>query len=319
MADILITSEYFGKFSGKARETLLLAGHTVTDNPYGHKFLSPEEIIPHIGRAEALICDLERISAEVIDAAPRLKAVARRGVGLDSVDLAKCAQRGIAVMRTPGLVEAPVAELVLAYILQLSRRIAENDRRMHEGAWEKILGHSVAGKTLGILGLGNIGREVAVRAKSFGMELIYCDRSAATSAEGAERVGFDELLKRSDFLTLHIPLTSETRNIIDYAQLKQMKPTACVINTARGGIINEAALARALGEKVIAGAAVDVFDVEPNTESPLRNLPGVILTPHIATFTVETFIAMDELCAKNLIEYFKMEREKDNEQKRVYI
>ena len=167
MAKVLITSEFFGRFDPTARKLLCDAGHIVVDNPYGHKFLSPEEIIPYAGDADAFICDLERITQEVIDAAPNLKIIARRGIGIDSVDHRYAATKGIEVARTLGLVEAPVAEVVFAYILHFSRNISQMNSYMHKGTWEKILSSSVDGKILGIVGLGNIGLEVAKRAAAF--------------------------------------------------------------------------------------------------------------------------------------------------------
>lgn len=308
MAVVLITSEYFGRYDDTARQMLADAGHTVTDNPYGHKFLSSEEIIPYIKDADAIICDLEKINADVLRAAPRLKAVSRRGVGVDSVDTAYCRDHGIAVFRTPGLVAAPVAELVMTYILMFSRKVDVNDRFMQAGRWEKTVGTSVAGKTLGIVGFGAIGQEVAARAAGFGMRILYYDLLPSPDKAQrwkAEYVQLDELLQNSDFVTLHVPLDERTRDLMDARRIRQMKPSAFLINTARGGIVNESDLAAALTERRLAGAAVDVFDVEPKTDSPLKGLNNTYLTPHIATFTKETFVAMDIQAAKNLIDYFE--------------
>jgi D-3-phosphoglycerate dehydrogenase len=182
---------------------------------------------------------------------------------------------------------------------------------MRHGIWGRIESSSVEGKTLGILGLGRIGFEVARRAWAFGMEIIYTDPSEIENIRARElfkvrKASFDELLAESDFLSLHTPLTSETSNLFCYETICRMKNTAFLINTARGAIIDENGLARALSEGRIAGAAIDVYDVEPNTGSPLRNFSNVILTPHIGTFTKEIFIKMDILAAKNIVEFFNL-------------
>ena len=311
MAKILVTSEYFCKFCGKAKQMLIDAGHTVVDNPYGHTFLTPDKIIPHIGDADAIICDLEKINKDVLDAAKNLKIVARRGVGVDSVDVEECKRRNIEVARTVGLVEKPVAELVMAYILEFSRRISPLNADMHKGVWEKLEAHSLFGKTLGVVGFGNIAKEVVKRAKSFDMNVIYYDvfRNKAKEREmGVEYAELDELLKVADFVTLHVPLLDSTKNLIDRRNLKKMKKSAYLINTARGGILNESDVAEAVKNGDIAGAAIDVFEKEPTTDSPLKEAENVIITPHVATFTIETFIAMDERSAQNIIDYFNKEK-----------
>lgn len=307
MSNIFITSEYFSKFSPKGKEILEKAGHRVIDNPYGHKFLSPEEIIPYVKEADALICDLEKINRQVIDAAPNLKIISRRGVGVDSVDVDYAKQKGIEVARTLGVVEPPVAELVFSYILAFSRRVCELSADMHRGVWEKLPCHSVDGKILGIVGMGKIAYETARRAHAFGMKILYCDlveNSRVQEDFGAVRVTLDEVLNQADFVTLHLPLTQDTEGLFDYATISKMKPTAYLINTARGAIIREADLLRALEEKKIGGAAIDVFDTEPQENSPLRPFSNVILTPHVGTFTQEIFIQMDIVAAENIIRYF---------------
>jgi len=304
VATVLITSEYFGMFDDTARKMLTDAGHKVIDNPYGHKFLSPEEIIPHIKEADAIICDLEKITREVIDAAPNLKIISRRGVGIDNVDYRYAASKGIEVSRTLGLVEKPVAEVVMSYILLFSRKICQMNASMHEGRWEKLMSDSVEGKTLGIAGMGGIGTEVAKRAAAFGMNIIYYSRTRKEEAEkeyGAVKVSFDELLANSDFLSINMALTDETRGMFDYNAICRMKPRAYLINTARGPIVREQDLKKALDEKRISGAAIDVFDVEPQTDSIFRGMENVILTPHIGSFTREVFIEMDKAAARNVI------------------
>ena len=308
MANVLITSEYFGRFSDAGKKVLTDAGFTVLDNPYGHKFLNPTLILPYVSTADALICDLEKITQEVMDAAPNLKIIARRGVGVDSVDTAYADKRGIEVARTLGVVEAPVAELVMGFLLAFSREIAGMNQSMHRGEWDKQLGRSMEKRSIGLVGMGKIAYEVARRACAFGMEILYTDLVRNERAErdfGARYLPFDELIQRSDFVTLHMPLTEDNRNLFDYETICRMKPEAYLINTARGAIVNEQDLARALKEKKIAGAAIDVYDVEPSEHSVLRECDNCILTPHVGTFTREIFIAMDVAAAGNIVRYWK--------------
>lgn len=304
MAKVLITSEYFGKFSPKARDLLVQAGLTVIDNPYGHAFLTPEQIIPHIGEADAVICDLEKITREVIDAAPNLKIIARRGVGVDSVDCAYAAEKGIEVSRTTGVLDNAVAELIMAYILQFTRRVADMNVQMHDGVWEKLLSASVERKTLGIIGMGHIGAVVAKRAAAFDMNIVYHDvvrNEAAEAMYGARYVSMDELLAESDFVSLHCALIDSTRGLMNLDLMRKMKPSAYLINIARGPVVNQPDLYQAVKSGMIAGAAIDVFDREPETESIFKELPQVILTPHIASFTYEIFIDMSVSAAQSVI------------------
>ena len=309
MAKVLITSEYFCKFDSYAKQMLLEKGHEVIDNPYGHQFLTPEEIIPFIGEADAVIADLEKYTEEVISVATNLKLIARRGVGLDSVDLEACRKRGITVVKALNAVEAPVAELVMAYILEFSRKIIPLNSEMHAGRWNKIPGNSLFQKTLGIVGMGNIAREVVKRAKAFDMKIVYFDafRKSAQEEEelGISYLSLEELFALSDFISLHMPLTEETRHMVGYELLKKMKPTAYLINTARGGVVNIRDLKRALDEKKLAGAGIDVFEEEPTTDCILNGCENCLLTPHVATFTRETFIQMDRICAENINRFFE--------------
>lgn len=301
---VLITSEFFGKFSSEGKKVLLDANLEVIDNPYGHKFLSRSEIIPHIAHADAIICDLESIDKTVIDAGPSLKIIARRGVGTDSVDVEYAQSKGIQVARTLDVVEAPVAELVMGYILELSRNICRMNISMKNGVWEKLHSNSLAGKTLGIFGLGKIGMKVCTLAKAFDMKIIYCDTQPNEKAEtefGAVKVDMNDLLADGDFISLHAPLTEETRHVINGQSLKRMKKTAYLINTARGALVDQDALLAAVKAKEIAGAALDVYPEEPCDASIWNGLDSVITTPHIATFTEEVFVRMDILAAQNVV------------------
>lgn len=304
---IVITSEFFGRFSDEGEKILLDAGFEVIVNPY-KKFLNEDEVISIIGEADGIICDLEGITKKVIDGAPNLKIIARRGVGTDSVDVEYAKEKEIVVARTLGVVEKPVAELVMSYILNINRKISELNKEMKMGNWTKLLGNSLEGKVLGIIGMGNIGREVARKAKAFDMKIIYTDARRNEKAEeelGGEFVSFEELMAGSDVISIHVPLLESTRGIINYEAMKAMKKKPVLINTARGPVINEADLCKALEEGMVSFAAIDVYDVEPKIDSPLKEYDNVILTPHVGTFTEEVFINMDILAAKNIVDHFR--------------
>ncbi len=302
---VVITSEFFGRFSDQAEKILIEAGFEVIPNPY-KKALNEEEVISIVSEANALICDLEPITEKVIDSAPNLKIVARRGVGVDSVDVEYAKEKDIKVARTLGVVEKPVAELVMAYILQAYRKTNLLNDEMKQGKWTKMLGSSLDGKVLGIVGLGSIGKELVRKAKAFDMNIIYSDVIRDEKAEkdlDIKYVSFNDLLAQSDIISIHVPLLESTENMFNYEIMKAMEKSPLLINTARGPVVNEEDLSKALDERLISYAGIDVFDVEPKTTSPLVNNKNAILTPHVGTFTKEVFIKMDVLAAKNVIEY----------------
>lgn len=235
-----------------------------------------------------------KVAAENLDQPGRLRAIARAGAGVDNIDVPAATRKGIVVMNTPGGNSVSAAEHTVALLLSMSRRIPAADATMKAGGWDrtKFVGTQVAGKTLGVIGLGRIGREVARRAKGLDMTVVALD-PFVTAAKAAE-LGFesaaslDELLPRVDFLTIHVPLSAETKSLIGASELARMKKTARVLNVARGGIIDEQALADALAAGTIAGAGVDVFSTEPvPADNPLLKAPNVILTPHLGASTVE--------------------------------
>ena len=272
------------------------------------------------GEVDALVTLLtDKIDKELLDNAPRLRIVAQYAVGYDNIDVEYATEKGVYVTNTPGVLTDAVADLTWALILALARRIVEADKFIRSGDYWKtgtgwhpmmMLGVDVAGRTLGIVGIGRIGRAVARRAKGFEMKILYYDiRRLPEDVEkelGARYVDLDTLLKESDIVTLHVPLTRATYHMIGERELKLMKPTALLINTARGAVIDTEALVRALREGWIAGAALDVFEQEPlPPEHPLTKFNNVILTPHIGSATVETRNKMAELVAENLIAFYK--------------
>ncbi|MBN2120651.1 MAG: phosphoglycerate dehydrogenase [Candidatus Omnitrophica bacterium] len=256
--------------------------------------LKPEELSSIIGDYQAIVVRSEtKLTKDIIDKAQNLKVIGRAGVGLDNVDLEEATQRGIIVMNAPSGNTISTCEQAFALILSLSRNIAKADASVREGKWErsKFKGVELYGKTLGIIGLGRIGREVAKRALSFGMRVISFDpfisEDVAKSID-AELVDLERLLKSSDYITIHTALTDETENMISHKEFSLMKPTARIINSARGGIIDEKALCEALKDKKIAGAALDVYGKEPPEKNdPLFGLDNIVLSPHLGASTQE--------------------------------
>jgi D-3-phosphoglycerate dehydrogenase len=252
-----------------------------------------ETVGTEIADADALIVrSATKVTAELLDKALKLRAVGRAGVGVDNIDLDAATKRGVLVMSTPGGNAVSVAEHTFALLLALARQIPRLDRAIQEGRWEKssAAGTEVRGKTLGLIGLGRIGSEVAVRAEAFDMRVLAYDpyiSEAAAHEVSVELVPLDQLLAESDFVSLHTALSPATQNLINAATIEKMKKGARVINAARGELIDEAALADALKSGKLAGAAVDVFREEPPKNSPLVGLPNVIATPHVAGSTTE--------------------------------
>lgn len=267
-----------------------------------------EEALPHARGIFSLLTI--PITTELLARAPHLRVVSNMAVGVDNVDIAACTERGIAVGNTPGVLTEATADLTMALLLSLARNLPQASQDAREGRWQTWapagwLGVDLSGASLGILGFGKIGRAVAGRARAFGMKLLYHDptpQPAFAAALDAKWVGMDELLSTSDILTLHTPLTEETRGLIGEAALKTMKPTAMLINAARGPIVQMDALARALQEGWIAAAALDVTDPEPLPPThPLFRLPNCLIVPHIGSATQNTRRRMAELACENLL------------------
>lgn len=271
--------------------------------------LTPDELRGGIADADALLCLLtDSVDADLISAAPRLRVISNYAVGYNNIDVEFATRRGIAVCNTPGVLTESTADLAWALIMSCARRIVESDRFVRAGrfsGWEPMLflGNDVHAKTLGIVGMGRIGQAVAKRASGFEMRVLYHDPSAdphvlPPSWQAAE---LSYLLQNSDFVSLHAPLTPQTRHLISAEQLALMKPTAVLINTARGPIIDESALIAALRERRIAAAGLDVFEAEPHIPPELLALDNAVLLPHIGSASVETRTRMGLLAAENAI------------------
>jgi D-3-phosphoglycerate dehydrogenase len=268
----------------------LLQGFAEVDVKIG---LKPVELTRCIDKYDVLVVrSATRVTREIINAGEKLKIIARAGAGLDNIDVNAAEARNIKVLNTPEAPTIAVAELVLGLMLAWVRQLPRADASVKQGKWEKtkLVGSELRGKTLGIVGTGRIGRAVGHKAKAFLMNLLVYD--IVQNAEFAERTGaryvdLNKLLRESDFITLHVPLTDETRHMIGKQELKLMKPTAVLINTSRGEVVDEAALVEALERGRIAGACLDVYEREPPKDSRLLKLPNVLLTPHIGASTFE--------------------------------
>jgi glyoxylate reductase len=252
-----------------------------------------------------LVCvSTDRIDAPAIDAASHLKVIANVAVGYDNIDVAHARARGIVVTNTPEVLTESVADFTWSLILAITRRLAEGERLVRRGEWkgwafDLLLGTELRGKQLGLVGVGRIGRAVAARAPGFGMTVAYTSRR---EIEGiGEAMSLDRLLLTSDIVSLHVPLTPETRHLIDRRSLTRMKRSAYLINTARGPVVDEEALAWALQQHLLAGAALDVYEHEPAVHADLLRLENVLLVPHLASGTTETRTAMADLAAENVL------------------
>jgi glyoxylate reductase len=275
---------------------------------HGPEAPTPDVLGERCKAAEGLLCLLsDRVDAALLAASPRLRVVSSYSVGLDHVDLAAATARGIPVGFTPGVLTETTAELALGLLFAAARRIVEADREVRCGGWTQawdpagLLGRDLHGATLGVIGLGAIGRAVAARAGALGMRLLGWSRTRR-ALPGVEFVALDALLERSDFVSVHLALTQETRGLLGPRALGRMRRGAILVNTARGGIVDEAALADALRSGTLAGAALDVFAREPlPLASPLLGAPNLILTPHLGSATVATRARMAELAVDNLL------------------
>jgi glyoxylate reductase len=279
-----------------------------------------DELLRRVAGCDGVLTLLtDRVDDEFLDAAgPGLKVVSNYAVGFDNIDVAACARRGIPVGNTPGVLTDTTADLAFALLMAAARRVSEGERYVREGKWKTwgpllLLGPDVHGATIGIVGFGRIGQAVARRAQGFGMEILYHDvhelPREVSEPLGATYLPLEEILPRSDFVSLHVNLSPATRHLINAETLGWMKPTAILINTSRGPVIDQKALADALDQGVIAGAALDVTDPEPlSADHALVNMTNCIVVPHTASATVQTRDRMAELAARNLLAGLRGER-----------
>ena len=281
-------------------------------------WIAPErpraELLRRVAGKDGLICLLtEKVNQELLDAAPNLRIAATVSVGYDNIDVEACTRRKVVATNTPGVLDDTTADFAWTLIMAIGRRLVEGDAWMRSGTWpgwdlDQLVGGDIWGKTLGIMGFGRIGRGVARRAQGFNMRILYSDAvRAPVEVEKelhAEYVERDALFRQADFVTVHVPLLPDTRHLISKENLWKMKPTAYLINTSRGPVVDEAALAEALENKKIAGAALDVFENEPKAHPALIPRKDVILTPHIASASIDTRTKMAVMAANNVVAFF---------------
>lgn len=303
---ILVTPRSFGKTNPELFEQLEGLGFTIVRNDTG-AILSEEAICEKIADCDAVILGVDPCGRKVLEHARNLKAIARYGVGLDNVDLKTCEERGIKVSRTVGANSNAVADFAFALMLGVARKVPLIDRRCRAGDWGKNTGIDVFGKRIGIIGLGAVGKCMARRALGFDMKILATDPvfdEEFVSHYGISKSNIDEICSSCDFITLHTVLNDKTRNIINRQRIGMMKTNTVLINTARGGLIDEAALLNALKKKAIYGAGIDVFASEPPAEKDWFNLDNIILSSHTSSSTEGTTKLMGEMCVSAIREAF---------------
>ena len=306
MWNVLITARTMNETGVRALQSLRDAGCNVIIPPKQGP-LTEAELLPALPTIDAVLASMDKFTDTVFKSpeAQSLKLISRWGVGYDAIDIPSATRHGVVVAYCPGMLNEAVADYAFSLLCALARRVHEGHVIMRSGEWKLAWGHNIHGKTLGILGCGRIGQAMARRAAGFGMRLLGYDicENAEAKKLGVTFVPLDELLAQSDFLSLHSALTPENRNMIGEAQLRRMKPSSYIINTARGALIDENALVRAVTEKWIAGAALDAYVVEPlPKDHPLRAAPNVLITPHQASCSYETGEQVSDAAAAAIVE-----------------
>ncbi|MBI3975611.1 MAG: phosphoglycerate dehydrogenase [Armatimonadetes bacterium] len=308
---VLITARSVVEVGAEPLARLRQAGVEIIQT-FGERPLRDAELAELVGAIDGIIAGLDQVGPLTLQrAVPRLKVVARNGVGIDTVDVSTATHLGIAVTNAPGVNTEGVADLVFGLMIGVARHLVEADRSVRDGRWARVLGTELYGNCLGLVGFGRIARTVARRAGGFEMRVLAVDTApdeAAARRLGVQLTSLDAVLAEGDFVSIHVPLAEDTRQLIGEPQLRRMRPTAYLINTARGGIVDEAALARALQEGWIAGAACDVFEQEPPVGSPLLAAPRLLLTPHIGAHTTEATMRGAAVAVENLLTALRGER-----------
>jgi D-3-phosphoglycerate dehydrogenase len=303
---ILTSPSSMGEVGKQPFELLGQNGFEIMNNPYGRK-LTEDEVIALAADCIGIVAGVEPLTRKVMDALPHLKCISRVGVGMDNVDLEYARERGIAVVNTPDGPTRGVAELTLAMTMAMLRKIPQADAAMKNRRWKKQIGNLVFGKTIGVLGLGRIGKMVAEMFRGIGNTVIGCDPFADetwAAEKGVALKTLDELLRQADILTLHIPGNKDKSPVIAEKEIAAMKDGAFLVNISRGGVVDENALCNALTSGKLAGAAVDVFTKEPY-DGPLCDLENIVLTPHLGSYAAEGKLQMEIDAVQNLIDVLK--------------
>lgn len=303
---VLVTPRSFGKHSAAPIEMLRASGFEVMMNPQG-RILEKEEMRRHIRDADAVIVGVDPLDRDVLEQAEKLKIIAKYGVGTDNIDIDYASARGIAVKTTLGANTDAVADYTFALMMAVARKVLSIDRACRQSDWQKQTTVDVYGKTLGLIGLGNIGKAVVRRAAGFEMNVLAYDAKpdeAFAAEQGVQYVAsVDALLEEADFITLHVPLLPSTRHMIGAGQLARMKETAVLVNTARGGLIDEQALYEALRDGRIWGAGIDVFEQEPPENKAILELDNLVIGSHCAASTVQAVDRMGIMASEHVIHY----------------
>ena len=306
---ILVTSRSFGQVSEEPIK-LLEQNNCSIDFKKESGLYGEEDFLKVIGEYDAVIVGADHMTAKVIEAGKKLKIICKHGAGVDNIDCEKAKEMGIPVTNVPATNSDAVADFAFGLILNIARKISANAFEVKRGKWNKDIGVDVCKKTLGIIGCGAIGRRVAKRGQGFDMRVLGYDPYVKESANlsNIELVDLETLIKESDFISIHVPLTPDTRNLISSKEMHQMKKGAFIINTARGGIVDENALYQFLTNGHLGGAALDVTEQEPiQSDSPLLKLDNVIITSHIASYSKESLNAVSMACARNIIKIINNE------------
>lgn len=300
---ILSTSPTYTKYSSYSAKILEEHGcHLTMIPPNGMREYA--DFDKTLAEAIVWVVGINRVYAEDLDKARNLKLVIKHGTGVDSIDLKACAERGITVANVPATNSNAVADLAFGLILASARQIVSGDQRTRQGFWGPVMGQDVHGKTLGVLGLGQIGKGMVKRARGFEMKVLGYDvvhDSKFETENNVQAVSLEEIFTSSDYITVHLPLFESTRNLISKKEFNLMRPTAFLINTSRGGVVDEQALYEALTQKKIAGAALDVFSIEPPVNSPFFELDNVIVTPHMGAYTGGAMGAISDIVSESII------------------
>lgn len=316
LGKVLIGSRSFGKFTPKGIKMLKDSGCELVKNPLGHA-LKEEELLELMNGVDAIITGMDQLNEKVINSSGKLKVISKHGVGIDNIDLEAASRKKIIVTNIPAGREEcnAVADFTFALILSIARNICIASKSTKENKWVKLIGSEVYGRILGVLGGGSIGKAVIERAIGFGMEVLVYDIKEDEELVKKHRVRYVDLkylFKNSDFVTIHTPLNESTRGLIKKRELELMKKSSYLINTARGGIVDEKDLYEALKREQIAGAAMDVFSKEPPGGSPLLELKNLIATPHMAAYTMSSLRALDVISAENVLRVLEGSRPSDD-------